>query len=250
MTTSSPAVTELPMSDWAIPDRVALPKDTLRMRLDIYQDSIILNSYIGHTVHTRMISANDAASALTQHMGITTGLLPEAALWINTSGPRQDDSHLATPGHMASGTPRESPRPSSAPRPPHARACVRMPPEPTSVGLRSKGQTRLSHGPTLPRTRLQRLPRRTCVPSTHSSHHFLPGGPLPSPNLLLPLILLPDGRHPRPFKETPNRPEETLDQPQWQTKIPPGRPTSLHHRRPSHATPPRPRRDLTPSDIW
>ena len=80
-----PLTEDLPCTTWATPTTVPVPRDTLRMQIDIYEDSIILRAHANNAVYTRMISADEAAALFTQHTGLNTGLLPEGALWTATS---------------------------------------------------------------------------------------------------------------------------------------------------------------------
>ena len=77
---------ETPYTTWAIPEDIPVPRDTLKMQIDIYQDSIVLRGHAENTVYTRIISADETADILTQHRGINTGLLPERTLWLSNSG--------------------------------------------------------------------------------------------------------------------------------------------------------------------
>ena len=51
------------------------------MRLDIYDESLILNSFDDATTWTRSVSADQIANTFIQHMGANSGLLPPDTLW-------------------------------------------------------------------------------------------------------------------------------------------------------------------------
>ena len=66
---------------WAKAPISDVPRDRLMMRLDFYQENLILKGYEGEMVWTRRISADSIATALMRHMGARSGLLPPDALW-------------------------------------------------------------------------------------------------------------------------------------------------------------------------
>ncbi len=55
--------------------------DRLKMRLDIYEESLVLQCYEPDAVWTRPVNADQIAAAFTEHMGASTGLLPPGVLW-------------------------------------------------------------------------------------------------------------------------------------------------------------------------
>ena len=66
---------------WANTRISELPRDQLRLRLDIYEESMLLRGYEGETTWVRRIDADNVASALMRHLGARSGLLPPNALW-------------------------------------------------------------------------------------------------------------------------------------------------------------------------
>ena len=68
-------------TNWKAPDGEPLPTDTLKMRLDIYLESIVLRGYDERVTWTSVVSANDIAEVFTRHLPVGSGLLPTETLW-------------------------------------------------------------------------------------------------------------------------------------------------------------------------
>lgn len=66
---------------WALPEGVEVPPDNMRARLDFYQDTTILYLLNKEVITTRVVSARDVALALLREVPLSSGLLPEGALW-------------------------------------------------------------------------------------------------------------------------------------------------------------------------
>ena len=69
---------------WALPESLAIPPDQLKLRLDFYQDSIMMTLLEDGLITTRMVSALDIARALAQDLTFSSGLLPPEGLWWST----------------------------------------------------------------------------------------------------------------------------------------------------------------------
>jgi hypothetical protein len=65
----------------ALPESLDVPPDELRLRLDFYDDSIVLYSLDKGIIRTKMVSARDIALALLSEVPLSSGLLPRNALW-------------------------------------------------------------------------------------------------------------------------------------------------------------------------
>jgi hypothetical protein len=65
----------------ALPQSLELPPDELQVRLDFFKDSVMLTSVDGQTRTTRMVSANDVALAMLREIPLSSGILPDGALW-------------------------------------------------------------------------------------------------------------------------------------------------------------------------
>jgi len=72
---------ELKGYQWELPIGLEVPPDRIRARLDLYQDSIIFYLVDGKTIHTKMVSARDVTMALLREVPMSSGLLPQGALW-------------------------------------------------------------------------------------------------------------------------------------------------------------------------
>ncbi len=66
---------------WALPEGVEVPPDELRVRLDLYEDSVILYLLDKGIITTRMVSASDVALAILSEVPLNSGILPQEALW-------------------------------------------------------------------------------------------------------------------------------------------------------------------------
>ena len=66
---------------WADRARTDMEPDRLMMRLDIYQENLILRCYEKDANWTRQVKADQIAAAFIEHMGARTGLLPHNSLW-------------------------------------------------------------------------------------------------------------------------------------------------------------------------
>ena len=66
---------------WALPAGMEVPADPLRVRLDIYDESILMHLFEGDgTAEVRMVSPTDIARALATDLTSTSPLLPESAI--------------------------------------------------------------------------------------------------------------------------------------------------------------------------
>ena len=70
-----------PRTKWAKTRMSEVPEDRLRMRLDFYEENLILRGYEEDVTWVRRIDPDEIRAALTQRTETTTGLLPDQALW-------------------------------------------------------------------------------------------------------------------------------------------------------------------------
>jgi len=70
-----------PVFQWALPESLKVPADQLRVRLDFYNDAVIMHLINDGVISTRMVSAHDVALAMLRSVPLSSGLLPEGALW-------------------------------------------------------------------------------------------------------------------------------------------------------------------------
>lgn len=66
---------------WALPEGVDAPADELKVRLDFYQESVVMYLLDKGIITTRMVSARDIALALLKEVPLSSGILPEGTLW-------------------------------------------------------------------------------------------------------------------------------------------------------------------------
>ncbi len=66
---------------WALPEGLDLPPDELQVRLDFYRDAVVMHLLDDGTITTRMVSARDITLALLKEVPLSSGMLPEGALW-------------------------------------------------------------------------------------------------------------------------------------------------------------------------
>src|SRR4030066_1240995 len=89
MTTKNEEPTDAPDKtlNWAVPEELGGPPDTLRLRLDFFHQAVEMTIFDGETIVTRIVSAFDVATTLATSLSYGTGLLPENTLWWqNTKG--------------------------------------------------------------------------------------------------------------------------------------------------------------------
>ena len=70
---------------WALPGGLDIDPDQLKLRLDFYEESIVLQSFDGGVTTVRLVSATDIARAVTRDGEFFSGFLPKDALWWRSS---------------------------------------------------------------------------------------------------------------------------------------------------------------------
>ena len=68
---------------WSLPEPVDAPRDDLKLQLEVYRETILLRGFDGDTNWVRTVSADEIANVFTRHLGFSSGLLPDDALWWN-----------------------------------------------------------------------------------------------------------------------------------------------------------------------
>ena len=58
-----------------------MPRDTLKVQLEVYGETILLRGFGGDTSWVRTVSADEIANVFTRHIGFSSGLLPEDTIW-------------------------------------------------------------------------------------------------------------------------------------------------------------------------
>ena len=68
---------------WCLPGPAEAPKDVLKAQLEVYGETILLRGFEDDSTWVRTVSADEIANVFTRHLGFSSGLLPEEALWWN-----------------------------------------------------------------------------------------------------------------------------------------------------------------------
>ena len=68
---------------WSLPGPADMPRDQLQVQLEVYDETILLRGFEGDSAWVRTVSADEIASVFTRHLGFSSGLLPQDALWWN-----------------------------------------------------------------------------------------------------------------------------------------------------------------------
>ena len=70
-------------TQWSLPGPADAPRDDLKLQLEVYGETILLRGFDGDSTWVRTVSADEIANVFTQHLGFSSGLLPQDALWWN-----------------------------------------------------------------------------------------------------------------------------------------------------------------------
>ena len=70
-------------TEWSLPVRDDLPRDTLQAQLEVYGETVLLRGFEADRTWVRTVSADEIANVFIRHLGFSSGLLPENALWWN-----------------------------------------------------------------------------------------------------------------------------------------------------------------------
>ena len=68
-------------TEWSLPGAADAPKDTLKVQLEVYDETILLRGFERDANWVRTVSADEIANVFIQHIGFSSGLLPEETLW-------------------------------------------------------------------------------------------------------------------------------------------------------------------------
>ena len=74
---------EVDKTQWSLPGPADAARDDLQMQLEVYKETILLRGFESDTAWVRTVSADEIANVFTQHLGFSSGLLPQEALWWN-----------------------------------------------------------------------------------------------------------------------------------------------------------------------
>ena len=70
-------------TQWSLPGPADAPRDVLKVQLEVYNETILLRGFEDESTWVRTVSADEIANVFTQHLGFSSGLLPQEALWWN-----------------------------------------------------------------------------------------------------------------------------------------------------------------------
>ena len=68
-------------TSWSLPGLADMPTDQLQVQLEVYNETVLLRGFEGDTNWVRTVSPDEIANVFTRHLGFSSGLLPENALW-------------------------------------------------------------------------------------------------------------------------------------------------------------------------
>ena len=74
---------EVDTTQWSLPGPADAPRDDLKLQLEVYGETILLRGFENDAAWVRTVSADEIANVFTQHLGFSSGLLPEETLWWN-----------------------------------------------------------------------------------------------------------------------------------------------------------------------
>ena len=203
-------------TQWSLPGPADMPRDTLQMQLEVYKETILLRGFENDSTWVRTVSADAIANVFTQHLGFSSGLLPEEALWWNQGETGQVVALWRPPQLWSVALQREAFKPP---------ARLRLP-MPGLVFVCSPGRAPWVYAATerptdpeqhpLPGPGLQRLQRREGLPRKPP----VPRGGRADTGVLLPVLLLADRRFPRPLEEALRQPASAMGGARWNNCIP------------------------------
>ena len=68
-------------TNWSLPGQEDLPRDALQVQLEVYSETVLLRGFQGDSTWVRTVSADEIANVFIRHLGFSSGLLPDNALW-------------------------------------------------------------------------------------------------------------------------------------------------------------------------
>ncbi|MYD96208.1 MAG: hypothetical protein F4X98_02325 [Gammaproteobacteria bacterium] len=74
---------EVDRTEWSLPGPADAPRDDLKLQLEVYGETMLMRGFDGDSNWVRTVSADEIANVFTQHLGFSSGLLPEDAIWWN-----------------------------------------------------------------------------------------------------------------------------------------------------------------------
>ena len=68
-------------TEWSLPGPTEVPRDDLKVQMEVYGETILLRGFDGDSAWVRTVSADEIANVFIQHLGFSSGLLPQESLW-------------------------------------------------------------------------------------------------------------------------------------------------------------------------
>ena len=213
-------------TQWSLPGGADLPRDELKLQLEVYGETVLPPGFENDSAWVRIVSADEIANVFTRHLGFSSGLLPQEALWWNQGETGQVVALWRPPQVWSVTLQREAFKPP-------ARLRLAMPglvfvcsPGRAALGLRRTEPANRPRAAPLPGPGLQRLQRREGL----SRKPPVPRGGRAD----IGVLLLAYREFTGPLEEAPRQPAITLGGNRWKDRIPDGGPCSSVHGGPRH----------------
>ena len=187
-------------TQWSLPGPADMPRDELQMQLEVYKETILLRGFESDSTWVRTVSADAIANVFTQHLGFSSGLLPQEALWWNQGETGQVVALWRPPQVWSVALQREAFKPPARLRLPMPGLVFVCSPGRAALGLRRNEPAHRPRAASLPGPRLQRLQRRAGLPRKPP----VPRGGGADTGVLLPVLLLAYRRFTGPLEEAPD----------------------------------------------
>ena len=72
---------EIERTELSLPGPSDAPRDDLKVQMEIYGETILMRGFDGDSTWVRTVSADEIAGVFIQHLGFSSGLLPQETLW-------------------------------------------------------------------------------------------------------------------------------------------------------------------------
>ena len=123
-------------TQWSLPGGTDLPRDELRVQLEVYGETILLRGFENDSVWVRTVSADGIANVFTQHLGFSLGAAAPGGPLVGPGRDRTGGGPVAAAaglvrGPATGGVQASRPAPAS-----HAGVGLRLLAGPGALGLR------------------------------------------------------------------------------------------------------------------
>ena len=193
-------------TQWSLPGPADAPRGVLKVQLEVYNETILLRGFEDDSTWVRTVSADEIANLFTQHLGFSSGLLPQEALWWNQGETGQVVALWRPPQVWPVALQREAFQPPARLRLPMPGLVFVCSPGRAPWALRRAEPPHRSRAAALPHPGLQRLRRRQGLPRKSP----VPRGGGADTRVLLPVLLLAYRRQPQPLEEAPRQPASAM----------------------------------------